>query len=175
MRWSSSYTRAARRSNAAWSPPLQALNKPVTSADRGSAIAIPQKKVSRPWPVFPFTSARSSGGGTGNEDQTFGCHVGDGGSQPLCRTKRGDTKGNGYRLHGTRPARPDGCPAVGFGDVREHRRENRWSIQELNRFLRHRVGILEWDQRASAIVQQLDRMPVWSRDDRSEERRVAKE
>src|ERR1022692_4077017 len=124
MRWSSSYTRPASRSNAVWSPPLQAFNKPVISADRGS-IAIPKKKISRPWPVFPSTSARSGGGGTGNEDHTLGCHVGNGGSEPFCRTKRGDTKGNGYRLHGTRPARPDGCPAVGFGDVREHRRENR--------------------------------------------------
>src|ERR1022692_2288287 len=77
MRWSSSYTRAASRSNAVWSPPLQALNKPVISADRGS-IAIPKKKISRPWPVFPSTSARSGGGGTGNEDHTLGCHVGNG-------------------------------------------------------------------------------------------------
>src|ERR1035441_1563634 len=49
MRGSSSYTRPASRSNAVWSPPLQALNKPVISADRGS-IAIPKKKISRPWP-----------------------------------------------------------------------------------------------------------------------------
>src|ERR1022692_837572 len=35
MRWSSSYTRPASRSNAVWSPPLQAFNKPVISADRG--------------------------------------------------------------------------------------------------------------------------------------------
>src|ERR1035441_2688583 len=125
MRWSSSYTRAARRSNAAWSPPLQALNKPVTSADRGSAIAIPQKKVSRPWPVFPSTSARSGGGGTGNEDHTLGCHVGNGGSEPFCWTKRGAAKGDFERLYGNRPVHPDGCPAVGFGDVREHRCENR--------------------------------------------------
>src|ERR1039457_4605249 len=106
MRWSSSYTRPASRSNAVWSPPLQAFNKPVISADRGS-IAIPKKKISRPWPVFPSTSARNGGGGTGNEDHTLGCHVGNGGSKPFCWTKGAGTKGNGYRLHGTRPARPD--------------------------------------------------------------------
>src|ERR1019366_7878144 len=102
MRWSSSYTRAASRSNAVWSPPLQALNKPVISADRGS-IAIPKKKISRPWPVFPSTSARSGGGGTGNEDHTLGCHVGNGGSEPFCWTKRGAAKGDGERLYGKRP------------------------------------------------------------------------
>src|ERR1035438_5777198 len=94
MRWSSSYTRAASRSNAAGSPPLQALNKPVISADRDSAIATPKKKISRPWPVSPFTSARSGGGGTGNEDQTFGCDVGNGGSQPLCWAERHSAKGH---------------------------------------------------------------------------------
>src|ERR1039457_2349515 len=124
MRWSSSYTRAASRSNAVWSPPLQALNKPVISADRGS-IAIPKKKISRPWPVFPSTSARSGGGGTGNEDHTLGCHVGNGGSEPFCWTKRGAAKGDCERLYGNRPVHPDRCPAVGFGDVREHRCENR--------------------------------------------------
>src|ERR1039458_6957224 len=124
MRWSSSYTRAASRSNAVWSPPLQALNKPVISADRGS-IAIPKMKISRPWPVFPSTSARSGGGGTGNEDHTLGCHVGNGGSEPFCWTKRGAAKGDCERLYGNRPVHPDGCPAVGFGDVREHRCENR--------------------------------------------------
>src|ERR1039457_473734 len=145
MRWSSSYTRAASRSNAVWSPPLQALDKPVISADRGS-IAIPKKKISRPWPDYPSTSARSGGGGTGNEDHTLGCHVGNGGSEPFCWTKRGAAKGNGYRLHGTRPARPDGCPAVGFGDVREHRRENRLA----------RAGFLPGGRRPGASVPRLD-------------------
>src|ERR1035438_822646 len=102
MRWSSSYTRPASRSNAVWSPPLQAFNKPVISADRGS-IAIPKKKISRPWPVFPSTSARSGGGGTENEDHTLGCHVGNGGSKPFCWTKRGAAKGDGERLYGKRP------------------------------------------------------------------------
>src|ERR1022692_2423743 len=124
MRWSSSYTRPASRSNAVWSPPLQAFNKPVISADRGS-IAIPKKKISRPWPVFPSTSARSGGGGTGNEDHTLGCHVGNGGSEPFCWTKRGAAKGDCERLYGNRPVHADRCPAVGFGDVREHRCENR--------------------------------------------------
>src|SRR5260370_15510376 len=114
MWWSSSYTRAARRSNAAWSPPLQALKRPVTSADRGSAIAIPQKKVSRPWPVFPFTSARSGGGGTGNEDQAFGRHISNGGSQPFRWTKRDGAKSNCDRLYGQRPPGPDWGPAHGF-------------------------------------------------------------
>src|ERR1700723_2482922 len=68
MRRSSSYTRAPSRSKAAWSPSLQALNKPVISADRGSAIAIP-KKIARPWPVFPFTSARSGGGETSSHER----------------------------------------------------------------------------------------------------------
>src|ERR1039458_6774041 len=117
MRWSSSYTRAASRSNAAWSPPLQALNKPVTSADRGSAIAIPQKKVSQLWPVFRFTSARSGGGGTGNEDQTFGRHVRNGGSRPLCRTGRVSAKGNRDRLYGPPSPGPDGGPSDSFRTV----------------------------------------------------------
>src|SRR5579862_658060 len=114
MRWSSSNTLGARRSNASWSPPLQALNKPVISADRGSAIAILSKKVSRPWPVFLFPSARSGGGGTGNEDPTFDCHVGNGGSQPLCWTKRNGAESKCHYMHGSGPASPDGCPAVGF-------------------------------------------------------------
>jgi hypothetical protein len=50
----------------------------VLSADRGSAIAIPQKKVSRPWPVFRSTSARSGGGGIGNEAYKRGCQPGNG-------------------------------------------------------------------------------------------------
>src|SRR5580698_9685435 len=98
MRRSSSYTRDASRSKAAWSPPLQALNKPVISADRGSAISI-SKKIARPWPVFPPLSARRGGGGTRNEDPTFSRHASDGGSQPLCWTKRGDTKGDRDRLY----------------------------------------------------------------------------
>src|SRR3954454_13650196 len=43
MRCSSSYTSDASRSKAAGSPPVQALNRTVTSADRGRAITIPQK------------------------------------------------------------------------------------------------------------------------------------
>src|ERR1700733_10989246 len=104
MRRSSSYTRDASRSKAAWSPSLQALNKPVISADRGSAIPIP-KKIARPWPVSHPPSPPSGGGGTGNEAPPFTCHIGNGGSQPLCWTKRGNAKGDRHGLYGIRLAR----------------------------------------------------------------------
>src|SRR5208282_1531351 len=47
-----------------------------------------------------------------------------------------------------------------------HRVANRGRVQQFNRLLRDRGRILEWDQRASAVVQQLDRVPIRSRDDR---------
>ena len=43
---------------------------------------------------------------------------------------------------------------------------NRRSVEEFDCLLRDRVGILEWNQRAPAVVQQLDRVPIRSRNDR---------
>src|SRR5271165_3064349 len=47
-----------------------------------------------------------------------------------------------------------------------HPMTNRRCVQQFNRLLRNRVWILEWHQRAPAVVQQLDRMPIGSGDDR---------
>ena len=47
-----------------------------------------------------------------------------------------------------------------------HGMAQRRSIQKFDGLLRDGVGILEGNQRAAAVVQQLDRMPVGSRDDR---------
>src|SRR5216684_8730804 len=78
MRRSSLYTWSASRSSAAWSPPLQAFSKPVTSTDRVGTVAVPQKKVPRPWPVFPFASACTGAGGNGDENHGRGGDGGDG-------------------------------------------------------------------------------------------------
>jgi hypothetical protein len=60
----------------------------------------------------------------------FGCHVGDGGSQPFCTTIRDARKGRGDRLHGLRPTNCDGRPAIGCENVREHRSKNRLARAE---------------------------------------------
>src|SRR3984893_216420 len=99
MRRSSLYTWSASRSSAAGSPPLQAFSKPVTSKDRVGTVAVPQKKIPRPWPVFPFASARSGRGGNGDEDLGRGGDGSDGFDRCAggC-SSGGRTAGNG--LHG---------------------------------------------------------------------------
>src|SRR5260221_12858833 len=72
MRRSSSYTWSASRSSAAWSPPLQALSKAVTSTDRVGTGALLQKKIPRPWPVFGLASAYSGEGERGDENHGSG-------------------------------------------------------------------------------------------------------
>src|SRR5579864_4157242 len=47
-----------------------------------------------------------------------------------------------------------------------HSVTNRGSVEEFNRLLRNRIRILKWDKRAPAVVQQLDRMPIGSGNDR---------
>src|SRR6266853_114033 len=107
MRRSSLYTWSARRSSAAWSPPLHAFNKPVTSTDRVGTVAFPQKKIPRPWPVFPFASACSGVGGRGDENQERGGDGSDDWDQCVGeRSSGGRAEGNG--LHGPHGGHPAG-------------------------------------------------------------------
>src|SRR5260370_40484621 len=78
MRRSSLYTRSASRSSAAGSPPFQAFSKPVTSVDRVGTVAVLQKKIPRPWPLFPPASACSGGGAEGDENHGRGGEGGEG-------------------------------------------------------------------------------------------------
>ena len=41
----------------------------------------------------------------------------------------------------------------------------RGRVQEFDRFLCNSIGILKWNQRAPTVVQQFDRVPIWSRND----------
>src|ERR1700692_366282 len=87
MRRSSLYTWSTSRSNAAWSPPLQAYKKPVISSDRVGTVAVLQKKIPRLWPVFPSASACSGGGGNG--DENHGRYRDCGGGLDQCTGERG--------------------------------------------------------------------------------------
>src|ERR1700720_3586195 len=122
----SSYTRSASCFSAASSPPLQAFNKPVTSTDRGSTVILLQKKIPRPWPVFPSASACSGGGGRGDENHERGGDGGDGWDQRLGRFNSGcEAAGNGLheRVRECRVGEPGqgGC----VQHLRRGRRENR--------------------------------------------------
>src|ERR1700692_2845317 len=98
MRPSASYPWSASRSRAAWSPPLHAFNKPVTSTDRVGTVAVLQKKIPRPWPLFPFASACSGEGGRGHENH-LRSDGGDSWENCVGRSSSGGrTAGNG--LHG---------------------------------------------------------------------------
>src|SRR5262245_37485771 len=50
MRCNSTCTTAVNRPSAAWSPLLQAFNKPVTSADFAGSIAVSEKILLQLWP-----------------------------------------------------------------------------------------------------------------------------
>src|ERR1035438_6804383 len=53
MRCNSACTTAVNRFSAAWSPLLQAFNKPVTSTDPPGSMAAPEKILPRLWPLSP--------------------------------------------------------------------------------------------------------------------------
>src|SRR5215471_91224 len=102
MRRSSLYTWSASRSSATWSPPIQAFSKPVTSTDRAGTVTVPQKKIPRPWPLFPPASACIGIGGRGDENHWRDGNGGDGWDHCLggC-TSSGRAAGNGlHGLHG---------------------------------------------------------------------------
>src|SRR5712691_11710765 len=125
MRRSSLYTWSASRSSAAWSPPLQAFNKPVTSTDRVGTVAVPQKKIPRPWPLFPPASACSGVGGQGDENHGRGGDGGDGWDHCLGGCNPGG-RAAGDGLHGQHTGLPDGTPRQGgfLRHLRWNRREN---------------------------------------------------
>src|SRR5260370_7003098 len=62
MRRNSPYTTGVRRSRAVWSPPLQAFNNTVISADSGSAMGISHKKVTTTCRFLVLASACTGGG-----------------------------------------------------------------------------------------------------------------
>src|ERR1035437_662310 len=53
MRCNSACTTAVKRSSARSSPPLQAFNNTVTSADPPGSMAAPEKILTRLWPLSP--------------------------------------------------------------------------------------------------------------------------
>src|SRR6266436_5153190 len=109
MRRSSLYTWSASRSSAAGSPPFQAFSKPVTSMDRVGTVAVLQKKIPRPWPLFPPASACSGGGAEGDENHGSGGDGGDGWNQCAGECSSG-SRAAGSSLHGQRGGHVAGEP-----------------------------------------------------------------
>src|SRR6266852_662571 len=125
MRRSSLYTWFVSRSSAAGSPPLQAFSKPVTSMDRVGTVAVLQKKIPRPWPLFPPASACSGGGAEGDENHGRGGDGGDGWDHGLggC-SSGGRAAGNGLHSqhggHGVGEPGQDSFVCYLRGDRREN-------------------------------------------------------
>src|ERR1035437_5851979 len=101
MRCNSACTTAVKRSSARSSPPLQAFNNTVTSADPPGSMAAPEKILTRLWPLSPplirlhrrrkkRNEALRCGGGDGGGNGRGGgcgaaCRAGGGGRVGLGR------------------------------------------------------------------------------------------